>query len=131
MTEMVAAGRGVDERAAIEACVDDYFGGWFAADAERMRRAVHPELVKRGYLATAGSGPGLDRNTSDSMVEFTAMGGGSRRPSREQAFTVNIVDVYEDIASVTVTSPVYHEYLQLVRTPTGWQIVHSLWRPTR
>jgi len=35
-----------------------------------------------------------------------------------------------DIASVTVRSAVYHEYLQLVRTPEGWKIANALWRPT-
>ena len=31
----------------ISATVLDYVEGWFDGDADRMRRALHPELVKR------------------------------------------------------------------------------------
>ena len=34
-------------REAVRATVLDYFEGWFEADADRMRRAVHPALAKR------------------------------------------------------------------------------------
>ena len=32
---------------AIRATVSDYIEGWFDGDAERMERALHPELAKR------------------------------------------------------------------------------------
>ena len=35
-----------DEEAIVR-CVLDYFEGWFEADPERMRRALHPDLAKR------------------------------------------------------------------------------------
>jgi hypothetical protein len=35
--------------------------------------------------------------------------------------------VYEDIATVTVTSAIYVDYLQLARTRDGWKIVNVLW----
>jgi hypothetical protein len=37
--------------------------------------------------------------------------------------------VSEDIASVTVRTAVYYEYLHLVQTPDGWKIANALWRP--
>ena len=40
-----------DEQA-IEATVRDYFEGWFDGDAERMERALHPQLAKRARSAT-------------------------------------------------------------------------------
>ena len=35
--------------------------------------------------------------------------------------------MHEDIATVTVTSAVYVDYLQLARTSEGWKIVNVLW----
>lgn len=35
------------DRAAIRQAALDYIEGWYAGDAERMTRAVHPELAKR------------------------------------------------------------------------------------
>jgi hypothetical protein len=37
-------------------------------------------------------------------------------------------DVHENIASLTVRSAVYREYLHLVRTAEGWRIANALWR---
>ncbi|MBA2381167.1 MAG: nuclear transport factor 2 family protein [Chloroflexi bacterium] len=117
-----------DDHAAVESCVTDYFEAWFSADAARMRRAVHPELAKRGWIRRGAEAPFFDRDTSDSMVGFTTAGGGSKRPAAEHRFDIEVVDVRDDIASVTVRSPIYHEYLHLVRTDEGWRIIHSLWR---
>ena len=41
---------------AIVRCALDYFEGWFDADPERMRRALHPELAKRSL-----DGEGLEK----------------------------------------------------------------------
>ena len=45
-------------------------------------------------------------------------------------FDIDVEDVHEDIASVTVRSAVYREYLHLVRTAEGWRIANALWQPT-
>jgi hypothetical protein len=46
------------------------------------------------------------------------------------ALDVQVEDLYGDIASVTVRSAVYREYLHLVRTSAGWKIADAFWRPT-
>jgi hypothetical protein len=118
-----------EDRAAIERCVRDYFEAWYAGDAPRMRRALHPELAKRG-LIDAGDGPSLARETSDSMVDFTELGVGTKVPVDRQGLEVRVDDVHGNIATATVISPVYREYVQLVRTASGWQILNTLWQPT-
>ena len=35
------------EHDAVRSVVLDYLEGWFEGDADRMRRALHPEFVKR------------------------------------------------------------------------------------
>ena len=46
------------------------------------------------------------------------------------ASTSTVHDVYGDIATASVDSATYHEYLHLVRTPSGWQIANALWQFT-
>ena len=101
----------------------DYFEGWFDGDAVRMERALHPDLVKRQ------SGEALGVTTKQRMIELTESGEG-RSDAADRRLDVTVENVYGDIASVTVRSAVYHEYLHLVRTNDGWKIANALWRPT-
>jgi Putative lumazine-binding len=111
------------ERAAIVQTVLDYFEGWFEGDAERMERALHPALAKRG--------PELRTATKDEMVRWTAEGKGKAKdPGPGRRIDVTVVDLYGNIASAVVDSDVYHEYLHLIRTGEGWKIVNALWQST-
>jgi hypothetical protein len=104
----------------------DYFEGWFDGDAARMERALHPDLVKRSPGEDASS---LGITTAERMVELTRLGEG-KAYAADRRIEVEILDVYQDIASVLVRSAPYHEYLHFVRTPDGWRIANALWRPT-
>jgi hypothetical protein len=44
----------------------------------------------------------------------------------DRRLEIVVNDVHGDIATATVNSAVYHEYLHLVRTTTGWQIANTL-----
>ena len=110
-----------DEDAVVR-CALDYFEGWFEADAERMRRALHPDLAKRSL-----GGGGLDQLTASEMVDATAAGSGRERDPAARRIDVHVVEVYGDIATAVVDSNVYREYLHLVRTADGWKIVNALW----
>ena len=117
------------DRRAIERCVLDYFEGWFEADPERMRRALHPELAKRSFGQRPDRAPVLSTDTAAGMIEATAAGRGRIRAGGRSPL-VEIVDAGGGIATVVVRSEHYHEYLHLVETPDGWRIVNALWRWT-
>ena len=117
------AHRTTTEREAITQTALDYFEGWFDGDVERMSRALHPDLVKRK------AGDELGITTKERMLELTAAGAGSE-DGADRRLEVEVVEVYDDIASVIVRSAVYREYLHLMRTSDGWKIANALWRPT-
>jgi Putative lumazine-binding len=128
------------DRREIEAVVHDYYEGWYEGDTERMRRAVHPALAKRAPIAAIrsfrpdieGDPDSFDEDTAQSMIDATARGVGKSRAGspEERAIDVVVEDVYGWVASVTVRSPIYHEYLHLARTSEGWRIVNALWQRT-
>lgn len=111
-----------DDPAILQACLD-YFEGWYDGDTVRMERALHPELVKR-----SPEGDGLDETSAQWMLDATARGAGTRDDPDERRLEVTVEHAYGDIASATVTSVPYVEYLQLVRTSEGWKIVNTLWQ---
>ena len=108
-------------KTAVTRVVRDYFEGWYDGDVERMERALHDDLVKRG--------PGLGVTTKERMLELTAAGEG-RADGADRRLDVRVDDVHGDIANVTVDSAVYREYVQLARTDDGWKIVNTLWTQT-
>ena len=114
-----------DERAEIEAAVRDYFEGWFDADAARIDRALHPNLVKR---TTHGDrAEDLPAISKVRMVELTAAGEGVD-DGKDRTLEITIDDVAGDIASARVRSAVYDEYIHLARTKAGWKVAGTLWR---
>jgi hypothetical protein len=112
------------DRELLTRVVLDYYEGWYDADVVRMERALHDNLVKRTPIRD--NGVGLPILTKARMLELTAAGEG-KEDGVDRRVDIDILDVHDDIASVTARTPVYHEYLQLVRTPTGWRIANVLW----
>jgi Putative lumazine-binding len=105
----------------------DYFEGWFDGDVARMDRALHPDLVKRGRGEHQAASLGI--TTKGRMLELTTEGTGAE-DATDRRLEVTIEDVYDGIASATVRSAVYHEYLHLVRTSDGWKIANTLFQLT-
>ena len=111
------------ETDAITQTVLDYFEGWFEGDAVRMERALHRDLAKRR------SGEVLGITTKQRMIELTESGEG-RADAADGHIDVVVEDVYKDMASATVHTATYHEYVHLVRTGDGWGIANVLWQLT-
>lgn len=117
------------DAAAIRATIDDYYLGWYDADGDRMARALHPDLAKRGWLRGRDGAPSIEFDTFDTMVGFAAAGEGRQTDPTVRAYDVQVNDVDGDIASATVHAVPYVDYLHLIRASDGWRIVNALWCP--
>jgi hypothetical protein len=102
----------------------DYFEGWYDGDVARMDRALHPALAKRSFGTGIRDGRSLNTLTATRMLELTASGEGAD-DGADRHLEVVIEDVHDRIASVTVRSAVYHEYLHLIHTHDGWKIINT------
>jgi hypothetical protein len=122
----MAIARDSDVRQAIVATALDYYEGWFDGEPDRMERALHPDLAKRSL---GEDGMSVETISAREMVEATAKGIGlTRDPGVDKRdIEIRVDHVYENIATVTVTSAVYVDDLQLARTRDGWKIVNVLW----
>lgn len=107
---------------AIEAAARDYIEGWFTADADRMARALHPQLAK--HSLRDGSVWTLTR---DEMVAATA-GGGGAADADAQVIVVDDIRHDGDIASARVLSTAYVDLLHLIREDGTWRIISAVWR---
>jgi len=118
----------VGDEELVRAAALDYFEGWYDAEESRVDRALHPALVKRSAEPTDGERL-LRTTTKQMMVDYVRQGGGLADRT-DETIEVTVCDVHRDIASAVVRSAQYREYLHLVRTPEGWQVVHAFWQLT-
>jgi hypothetical protein len=118
---------GADAIADVTRTVEDYFLGWYDADQERMRRALHPDLAKRGHVAQGERPPVLRSVTAHLMIGWTAEGNGRQTDPEKRRLRIVVDEIHDSIATARVDSEIYREYVHLVRTPDGWRIVNTLW----
>jgi len=113
--------------AAIKQTALDYIEGWYEGNAERMERALHPELAKRIVRTNAEGMSRLDQMSAMSLVLGVRRGGGKNTPPEKQQKDVTILDVYENAASVKVVAGDWIDYLHVAKFNGRWVIVNVLW----
>ncbi len=119
---------GTEERTLIEEAVRDYIDGWYEGSAERMERALHPDMAKRRVRGMDNGRQVLSTLSASSMVEYTRAGGTKQR-QEAQKNEVMILDVSSHTASVKTVSPDFIDYIHLAKVNGRWRIVNVLWEP--
>jgi hypothetical protein len=116
------------DSAAIRATAMDYIMGWYNGDADRMERALHPELAKRIVMVSAQNGRGsLDQIGAMTLVQRARRGGGKDTPLSQQQKDIEILDIFRNVASVKVTMSGWVDYMHIARFNGRWVIVNVLW----
>ncbi|HEX7941220.1 MAG TPA: nuclear transport factor 2 family protein [Gemmatimonadaceae bacterium] len=115
------------DSAAIKATALDYIDGWYAGDAARMERALHPELAKRIVMTDAQGRSRLGQQSAMTLVQNTQRGGGKDTPADKRRDEVRILDIYQNAASVRVQASTWVDYLHIAKSNGRWVIVNVLW----
>ena len=115
------------DSAAIRATALAYIDGWYAGDAVRMERALHPELAKRIVQTDPQGRSRLGQQSAMTLVQNTKRGGGTDIPAGQRKNEVRILDVYGNAASVRVQAATWVDYMHLAKSNGRWVIVNVLW----
>jgi hypothetical protein len=116
------------DAAAIKQTALDYIESWYEGNAERMERALSPELAKRIVRTNPQNGASrLDQMSAMTLVQGTRAGGGTKTPKERQQKDVTILDVFESAACVKVIASDWVDYLQVAKFNGRWVIVNVLW----
>jgi Putative lumazine-binding len=115
------------DKAAIKQTALDYIEGWYEGNAERMERALHPELAKRIVRKDAQGNTRLDQMGAMALVQGVKRGYGKNTPKEKQIKDVTILDVYENAASVKIVASDWIDYLHIAKANGRWVIVNVLW----
>ncbi|HSJ65780.1 MAG TPA: nuclear transport factor 2 family protein [Gemmatimonadaceae bacterium] len=116
------------DSAAIRATALDYIDGWWEGNAERMERAVHPDLAKRIVNTNERGRSVLQHQSAMTLVQNTRRGGGRDEiPAAQRRSDVRILDVFGSTASVRVDAGAWVDYMHLAMWNGRWVIVNVLW----
>ena len=123
-----ARGQSAADSAAIRATALDYIEGWYAGDAARMERALHPDLAKRIVgVDERFKRSTLNHQSAMTLVQKTRAGGGKDTPVAEQRKEVRILDIFGNTASVRIDASTWIDYLHVVKWNARWVIINVLW----
>lgn len=114
---------------AVEKTALDYIEGAYSGDADRMKRALHPELTKVMLTKHRQTGETFLYTTGASnLIEGTRAGLGNLEEGQRN-IEVDIFDVSHGMAAVKITSAMYIDYLQIGKVNGEWKIINVLWVP--
>ena len=123
-----ANAQAVSDSAGIRATALDYIEGYYAADAARMERSLHPDLAKRRtYLDPNNRRSRLIQMSAMTLVQGTREGGGSEIPASDRKSDVAILDIYGNAASVRVDAGGWIDYMHMIKWNGQWKIINVLW----
>ena len=114
------------DKAAIKQTALDYIEGWYEGDADRMERALHPDLAKR-IVRTKDSRSQLDQMSALSLVQGARRGFGKGTPKEKQQKDIIILDVFENTSSVKVIMSDWVDYMHMAKYNGRWVIINVLW----
>ena len=115
------------DSAAIRAPALDYIEGWYTGNADRMERAVHPDLAKRIMNTDQRGRRVLGHQSAMTLVLNTRGGGGKDTPAAQQRKDIRILDIFGNTASVRIDADGWVDYLHIARWNDRWVIVNVLW----
>lgn len=127
LTPGAAPAQSAADSTAIRQTALDYIEGYYEGNAERMERALHPELAKRIVRTNPQGRSNLGQMSAMSLVQGTRAGGGRDIPAAQQEKDVRILDIYQNAASVKVVAASWIDYMHLAKWNGRWVIVNVLW----
>jgi hypothetical protein len=115
------------DKTAIRETALDYAESWYEGSADRMERALHPDLAKRIARKDDKGNSRLENMGAMSLVQATRRGFGKQTPKDQQQKDVTILDAMENSAVVKLVMRDWVDYMQMAKLNGRWVIVNVLW----
>jgi len=131
LTTLCISAQSAEDTLAIKEAALNYIEGYFYKDAERMEKALHPELVKRS-IQKSKDGHEFVVNRGASFMIMAAANNSNRHAANPEEPIESIVEIYDIVgnaATVKVSTNQYGfiDYLHLGKYYGEWKIINVLW----
>ena len=127
---LVAVASSEEDTAAITQTALDYGQGYYAGDADRMERALHPDLAKRVLMPDKNGRGRIQHMSAMKLVQSTRAGWGTKVPEDIRRTDVTILEVYGNAAVVKLQMHDWVDFMHMSKIDGHWVIVNVLWELT-
>lgn len=120
-----------EDTIAIKTTALNYIEGYFYKDAERMEKALHPELVKRSIQRTK-DGTEFILNLGASYMIMRTSHNTNKHAAYPEDSIISIVEIYDIVgnaATLKVSTNQYNfiDYLHVGKFNNEWKIINVFW----
>jgi peroxiredoxin len=115
-----------EDSAAIIQTSLDYIDGYYSGDAERVGRAIHPDLNKAAPRDLPQTGrTTMNYTTWSGLIEFTRAKTGAIADTARH-IKVDILNIENDVSNVRIVSALFTDYIQEVKLDGQWKIINVM-----
>lgn len=118
------------DRDQVYAAVEDYVDALYLVQPERIKKSVHPELMKKGYWKAKDKDTYAydGQMTFDQLVTLAGKWNAKGWLPKDAVKKIEIFDVQDQTAIAKLTAHWGTDYFQLAKYDGKWMIVNILWQ---
>jgi hypothetical protein len=118
------------DRDQVYAAVEDYVDALYLVQPDRIKKSVHPELMKKGFWKDKDKTEYTYRGvmTFDQLVDLAGKWNAKGWLPKDAVKKIDIYDVQDQTASAKLTAHWGTDYFQLAKMDGKWMIINILWQ---
>ena len=117
-----------EDRAGVERAAMDYLEGFYEGSTEKLRRGVHPEVLKFGFYMQDGEYQRSPMSFDEMLAFATRVKERENFPDASAPKRVELLDVLDQTAVAKVYAWWGTDYLNMAKYDGEWKIVQVLWQ---
>ena len=106
---------------------EKYIRAFYENQPSWLEEVLHPALIKRTLKSFKGSDEFVQTNGKSEMVELSKVFNVSGKFNKNSKAEIELLDLYQEIATVKLTAEGWIDYLHLIKVNGRWQIVNVVW----
>ena len=122
------AAQSAQDRAGVERAALDYLEGFYEGSEEKIRRGVHPDVLKFGFAMRDGAYQRVPMSFEEMIGFANDVKSSGRFPPADAPKRVELLDVLDQTAVAKVYAWWGSDYLSMAKYDGEWKIVQVLWQ---
>lgn len=118
------------DREMVYVAIEDYVDALYLVQPERIKKSVHPNLMKKGFWRPADKSTYENESimTFDQLVDLAGKWNAKGTLPKDAPRKIEIFDVQDQTAAGKLTAHWGIDYFQLAKYEGEWLIVNIIWQ---